>query len=74
MVAIVLPKYDCVFGVLPMVPLVGNICIIGANGITIFLPFASISLPMVPLVVKLLQMVKMLPTNGTIGEPRTNAL
>ena len=26
----------CVFGVLPMVPLVGNICTIGTNDITIF--------------------------------------
>ena len=35
-----------------------------------FLPFAPISLPMVPLVIKLVQM---LPTNGTIGEPRAHA-
>ena len=36
-----------------------------------FLPFAPICLPMVPLVIKLAQM---LPTNGTIGEPRTHAM
>ena len=41
-----------VFGVLPMVPLVANICTIGTDGSTI-LPFAQISLPMAPLLIKL---------------------
>ena len=52
---------------------IGNICTFGTNGITI-LPFAPISLPMIPLVIELAQMVKMLPINGTIGETRTHAL
>ena len=56
-----------VFGVLPMVPLVGNIC---TNGITIFYHLH----PMVPLEIKVVQMVQILPTNGTIEEPRTHAI
>ena len=56
-----------------MVPLVGNICTIGIKGITIFTICTNFFLPMVPLVIKLVPMVQMLPTNGTIGEPRTHA-
>ena len=39
-----------------------------------FLPFAAISLPMVPLVIELVPTVQILPTNGIIGKPRTQAM
>ena len=63
-----------VFGVFPMVPLVGNIGTNGTICITIFTIFAPISLLIVPLVIKLVQMVKCYQPNGTIGEPRTHAM
>ena len=59
------------FVVLPVVPLVGNICTVGTNGITIFTICTIFYLNVAILVIKLLQMVKMLPTNSTIGETRT---
>ena len=42
-----------------MVPLVGNICTIGTNGITIF----TICTNQLPLVIKVIQIVKMLPAS-----------
>ena len=53
----------CVFGVLPMVPLVGNICTISTNGITILHKFLY-----------QIKLVQMLPTIGTIENPQTHAM
>ena len=65
-----------VFGVVPVVPLAGNICTIATIGITIFY---HVSLPMVPFAIKLVQMVQWYKwrtpntrTSMTLGIPAVN--
>ena len=57
-----------VFGDLPVVPLVCNFGTNSTIGITIFTICTNFSTN------GIIKLVKMLPTNGTIGEPRTHVL